>query len=609
MPSPEQACPRPYQGVRVKDPVKELLQRKRRADLSNSRITPTAVVVPNTVLSSHHQVGASGFVGGGVSEVPAVENGAFCTGWIAQAAPAPLQPMAHWPCQETQSLDPSGLAQAPDMYVQPMCPSYTVVGPSSMLAYTHAPLFANFGARTTTPTSLPQVELPVDGSVTYIPWTQPLATVSTPTVQCTPVAGPFSAPQLLPLPMPVPLAFPEPDSLQLEQARAAVASLPLESLLEEDHDGDTILHIYAAKEMRAHVCAAAERLRRLHRVCRIDAKEHHGKTPLLVAVTTNQPDIASDLIRLGADVNAADNQGQTALHMAAKYGYPEVIQVLVSAASTLDLEVFDFEGHSPLHCAVLSHNRLHSETQRALKMRVGSVEQLEKVCVESVEQLEKVCVESVEQLEKVCVESVEQLEKVCVESVEELEKVCVESVEQLEKVCVGSVGQLEKGRVGRVEQLEKGRVGSVEQLEKGKRKVMDCIMLLLQAGSCLYTQDIKSSKSVLHLAVQAGNYSLLRFFLEVNTAPDFINMKAHGHTALHMAAALHAGSQQEAMVRLLLAHGADPSLRNLDNEQPAHLLPPGTAGEMIRGLLRRARGLSPQAHRPSHQSSRECDTP
>ncbi|KAJ8256931.1 hypothetical protein COCON_G00190830 [Conger conger] len=49
LPSPEQACPRPYQGVRVKDPVKELLQRKRRADLSNSRITPTAWLLHSSV--------------------------------------------------------------------------------------------------------------------------------------------------------------------------------------------------------------------------------------------------------------------------------------------------------------------------------------------------------------------------------------------------------------------------------------------------------------------------------------------------------------------------------------------------------------------------------
>ncbi|KAG9348548.1 hypothetical protein JZ751_002284 [Albula glossodonta] len=275
--------------------------------------------------------------------------------------------------------------------------------------------------------------------------------------------------------------------------------------------------------MREHVCAVVERLQGLHKVCQIDAREHHGKTPLLVAVTANQPHIAYDLIRLGADVNAVDNQGQTALHMAAKYGYPEVIQVLLSTSRMPDLEVFDFEGHSPLHCAVLTHNRLHCETQQKLK-------------------------------------------------------------------------------------LPKRRF---DELESRKLKVMDCIGFLVQAGSCLASQDIKSSKSVLHLVVQAGNYSLLKYFLEVNTGtvPDFINMKAHGNTALHMAAALQNESQQEAIVRLLLACGADPSIRNLDNEQPVHLVQPGAAGEKIQALLRRGKGLMPVIHSTSQQSTRWHDTP
>ncbi|KAI1893467.1 hypothetical protein AGOR_G00124020 [Albula goreensis] len=240
LPSTEQPCSRPYQGVRVKDPVKELLRRKRGTDLNNSKTTATtAVVVPSTMLSSHPQVAASGLfeAGGGVSDVPPVENGAFCTGWIAQPAPTALQPMAHWPCPEYLPSDPPGPAYTTDMYVQPVCPSYTVVGPSSMLTYTHTPLFTNFGARAPASSSLPQVELPVDTPVTYIPWGQPLTALSTPTVQCTPGAAPFPGPQLVSLPVSVPV--PEPDPLQMEQARATVASLPLEKLLEEDDDRDT----------------------------------------------------------------------------------------------------------------------------------------------------------------------------------------------------------------------------------------------------------------------------------------------------------------------------------------------------------------------------------
>ena len=51
------------------------------------------------------------------------------------------------------------------------------------------------------------------------------------------------------------------------------------------------------------------------------------QTALLVAVTANQPEIVQDLLSLGADINACDVKGQTALHLAAHYGLPVVLQV------------------------------------------------------------------------------------------------------------------------------------------------------------------------------------------------------------------------------------------------------------------------------------------
>lgn len=57
--------------------------------------------------------------------------------------------------------------------------------------------------------------------------------------------------------------------------------------------------------------------------------------------------------------------------------------------------------------------------------------------------------------------------------------------------------------------------------------------------------------------------------------------QAHGNTALHMAAGLHGHPFQEQIVHLLLQHWADPSARNLENEQPVHLLAPGPASEHV----------------------------
>ncbi|EPY81271.1 NF-kappa-B inhibitor delta-like protein [Camelus ferus] len=122
-----------------------------------------------------------------------------------------------------------------------------------------------------------------------------------------------------------------------------------------------------------------------------------------------------------------------------------------------------------------------------------------------------------------------------------------------------------------------------------------CVQMLLQMGADHTSQEIKSNKTVLHLAVQAANPTLVQLLLELPRGDlrAFVNMKAHGNTALHMAAALPPGPAQEAIVRRLLAAGADPTLRNLENEQPVHLLRPGPGPEGLRQLLKRSRVATP----------------
>ncbi|NXC80871.1 IKBD inhibitor, partial [Cercotrichas coryphoeus] len=305
----------------------------------------------------------------------------------------------------------------------------------------------------------------------------------------------FPGPQLVP----VPISIPEPAPQELEDARRAIGALPIEKLLLEDEDNDTILHISAAKGLRAHTLAAAERMRALRR---LDAKEHRGKTPLLVAVTARQAAIVHDLIQAGADINAVDNKGQTALHLAATYGYTQVLQVILSLGFPLDLEMKDFEGHTPLHCAVLAHNALLRDQGR----------------------------------------------------------------------------QALAGEQHR-------------ELQQQSRELESCIHLLVQSGASIYSRDVKSNKTVLHYTVQDGNVSLLRYFLELNAfkSKDFVNNKAHGNTALHMAAALPGDKNQKEIIQLLLEHGADPSIRNLDNDQPIHMAPPGKVGDQVRHLLKKGK--------------------
>ncbi|XP_063054314.1 NF-kappa-B inhibitor delta [Engraulis encrasicolus] len=298
------------------------------------------------------------------------------------------------------------------------------------------------------------------------------------------------------------------DMRVLEEARRFIQGMDYGTTTWQDDDGDTILHIYTAKGQREYAYAAAEKLKEHGK---LDSKEHKGKTALLVAVTAKQPGIVYDLIRLGADVCVCDVKGQTALHLAATYGYPIVMQVILSNAMQVDLEARNFEGLTPLHCAAISH----SATMKA--MAAAST--------------------------------------------------FPSSTSTTTTTAAAWQGELTNKH--------------------------HCLELLLSNGASALSQEIKSNKTVLHLAVKEGNIQLVRYLLSVRQADmqAIINMKAHGHTALHMAAGLHSSPHQEELIRLLLQHGADPSTRNMENDQPAHLLQSGDTGDKLKLILKK-RGTS-----------------
>ncbi|XP_006867470.1 PREDICTED: NF-kappa-B inhibitor delta [Chrysochloris asiatica] len=283
----------------------------------------------------------------------------------------------------------------------------------------------------------------------------------------------------------------------LEAARAHMLALGPQQLLAQDEEGDTLLHLFAARGLRWAAYAAAEVIQAYRH---LDIREHKGKTPLLVAAAANQPLIVEDLLNLGAEPNITDHQGRSVLHVAATYGLPGVLLAVFNSGVRVNLEARDFEGLTPLHTAILSLNIAMHQPE----------------------------------------------------------------------LCPRGLSTQAQDR-------------------------LTCVQMLLHNGADHTSQEIKSNKTVLHLAVQAANLTLVQLLLKLpqRDMRTFVNMKAHGNTALHMAAALPPGPPQEAIVRHLLAAGADPTLRNLENEQPIHLLRPGPGPEGLRQLLKRSRVAAP----------------
>uniref|UniRef100_A0A6I8S886 Provisional ortholog of NFKB inhibitor zeta n=1 Tax=Xenopus tropicalis TaxID=8364 RepID=A0A6I8S886_XENTR len=150
-----------------------------------------------------------------------------------------------------------------------------------------------------------------------------------------------------------------------------------------------------------------------------------------------------------------------------------------------------------------------------------------------------------------------------------------------------------------VQQLQKNmqdRTPETEELLLKNKAMVDTVKMLLQMGASVEAKDTKSGRTALHLAAEEANLELLGLFLELPRTLAFINEKAYnGNTALHVAASLQYRKTHLGAVRLLMRKGADPSARNLENEQPVHLVPDGPVGEEIRRVLK---GKSAQ-HRAS----------
>ncbi|KAK2847487.1 hypothetical protein Q5P01_010486 [Channa striata] len=205
---------RPYQGVRVRDPVKELLRRKRSLETHSTKTAPPTVdVVSHNHQSAYTQAifGADATAGTTAESSAAAADGVLqYTGWKASSptTSAGLQSaMTPWSSPEYTQQDLSAQTLAypttptltADVYMQTLCPSYT------MLTYTHTPLLTNFGTIPVSPSpaSLPQMELP-DSGLTYLPWAQPLTTISTmpnPGVQFGPSSAALPASPLVHMPL------------------------------------------------------------------------------------------------------------------------------------------------------------------------------------------------------------------------------------------------------------------------------------------------------------------------------------------------------------------------------------------------------------------------
>ena len=95
----------------------------------------------------------------------------------------------------------------------------------------------------------------------------------------------------------------------------------------------------SVKEVRALIRAGAD----------VNAVDKDGKTALMRAVCKGHEEIVKLLLKAGTDVRAADKDGSTALMGAARWGYEETVKLLLKAGA--DVHAADRDGSTALTLA------------------------------------------------------------------------------------------------------------------------------------------------------------------------------------------------------------------------------------------------------------------
>ncbi|XP_062995306.1 NF-kappa-B inhibitor zeta-like [Elgaria multicarinata webbii] len=151
---------------------------------------------------------------------------------------------------------------------------------------------------------------------------------------------------------------------QLCHEESRLRGISVDRLLAPDKNGNRLLHVAVTQGKRALTYVLAWRFAYLNR---IDEKDAAKQTALHLAAQNNHHLIASDLISLGASVNAKDGLEKTPLHLCAEKGYVRVLEVLRNCQGRgihVEVDAADNQGLTPLQCAAFAHSTLSMDLKK-----------------------------------------------------------------------------------------------------------------------------------------------------------------------------------------------------------------------------------------------------
>lgn len=123
-------------------------------------------------------------------------------------------------------------------------------------------------------------------------------------------------------------------------------------LWKEPKYGNTPLHEAAANGFSRCLIILCDVIDHIQIKTKIDLKNNDGFTALHLAAQNGHNQCCRELLKRGASPNICNNYGDTPLHTACRYGHAGVLRILLSAYSNPDIQ--NNNGDTPLHisCAM-----------------------------------------------------------------------------------------------------------------------------------------------------------------------------------------------------------------------------------------------------------------
>ena len=159
----------------------------------------------------------------------------------------------------------------------------------------------------------------------------------------------------------------------LQRLSLGEGSNELSAYFEPDEDGDVQLHLAVAEGL-ADVVEALVRMSPTPN--HLSLQNNQGYSPLHIAVLQNQPAFVRRLVMAGARMDLPDDEGNNPLHLAARRGYLECAEALLSSTPAPD-QLFNQRNNLGQHCVHLATMGGHVQFLQFLSWKGADMNALE----------------------------------------------------------------------------------------------------------------------------------------------------------------------------------------------------------------------------------------